>query len=181
MKKLIPETLETKRLIITNSKIEECDELQKICESWDDKKLIEGSNIEPDYIYKCITEGDLPPVTNASRENYKLKSIYLKDNGKLIGFTDLYFGYPKEKTIWISLFLISKDFRKKGYAQEVIECISKEGRTAEYEKIGIGVHLKNWRGLRFWTKSGFDRVVGIFGDEDYSENTYAVIGLEKNL
>lgn len=79
------------------------------------------------------------------------------------------------------MFLISKEYQKKGYAQEVIEFISSEGIKTEYEKIGIGVHLKNWKGLRFWTKSGFDKVLGIYGDDMYSKNTYALIGLEKNI
>lgn len=172
---------ETKRLIITDSIIEECNELQKICESWDDKEIIEGTDFEHDYIYKCITEGDLPPSPNASKENYRLKSIFLKDTSILIGFTDIYYGYPSKNSIWISLFIIDKKFRNNGYAQEIINFISNECKKEGYKKIGIGVHLKNWRGLRFWTKVGFDKVLGIFGDDTYSKSTYALIGLEKSL
>lgn len=181
MERIIPEKYETKRLIINNASMQECEKLQKICGTWDDKKLIEGSEYENDYIYTCLTKGDLPPIPNASRENYRLKSIYLKEIGTIIGFFDLYYGYPSTNTIWISMFLISKDHQKNGYAQEVIEFISTEGIKTNYEKIGIGVHLKNWRGLRFWTKAGFDKVFSIFGDDIYSESTYALIGLEKNI
>lgn len=161
--------------------IEACDELQRICETWDDKKLMEGTEIEPDYIYKCITEGDLPPMPSADKENYRLKAIYLKDTEQLIGFTDLYYGYPSEDTIWISLFMIDKEFRRNGYAKEAIDFLSAEFENSRYKKIGIGVHLKNWRALRFWTNAGFDQVLGIFGDAKYSENTFALIGLEKVL
>lgn len=181
MKRIITEKWETNRLILVDAIIEECNELQKICETWDDKKLIEGTDFEPDYIYKCITEGDLPPMPNANKENYRLKSIYLKDIGNLIGFTDIYYGYPSEDTIWISLFMIDKEFRKNGYAQEVIDFITTECIKDGYKKIRIGVRLKNWRGLKFWTKAGFDKVFGIFGDETYSESTFALMGLEKRL
>lgn len=181
MKKIIAEKGETNRLIVADSLIEECNELQKICETWHDKKLIEGSVFEPNYIYKCLTEGDLPPAPDANKEYYRLKSIYLKDAGKLIGFSDIYHGFPSEETAWISIFLIGKQFRKNGYAQEFINYISAECVKNGYKKIGIGVHLKNWRALRFWTQVGFNKVFGVFGDNDYSENTFAMIGLEKSL
>lgn len=181
MKKCIPNKGETKNLIISDSLVEECNDLQNICVRWDDKSIIEGSDFEADYIYKCITEGDLPPVPDATKENYRFKSIYLKENKNLIGFTDMYYGFPSVDTVWISLFIVDKDFRKKGYAQETVNYISKECTKIGYKKIGIGVHLKNWRGLRFWTKAGFDRVSGVFGDEIYSEKTFALIGLEKIL
>ena len=178
---IVSEKDETKRLIITDSIIEESDELQAICNKWDDKFIIEGSNFESDYIHKCLTEGDLPPIPDASKDYYKLKSIYLKDTGKLIGFSDIYYGFPSEETAWISIFIIDKQFRKKGYAQEAIDFISDECVKKGYKNIGIAVHLKNWSALRFWTKAGFNRVMTVFGDNGYSEKAYALIGLEKSL
>ncbi|MBK6966639.1 MAG: GNAT family N-acetyltransferase [Bacteroidales bacterium] len=172
---------ETERLLITDAFIEECDELQEICETWDDKKLMEGEDFEPGYIRKCLTEGDLPPIPGASKENYRLKSFHLKESGRLIGFTDLYFGYPTEKTAWISIFLISKVHRKEGFAQEAIEAISTECIRAGFDQIGIGVYLKNLRGLRFWIKAGFREVTGISADAGNGENAFALIRLIKKL
>ena len=43
------------------------------------------------------------------------------------------------------------------------------------------MNLKNWKGLRFWTKAGFDKVIGIYGDKVYNQNAFALIGLEKIL
>lgn len=177
----ISERDETKRLIISESIIEECNELQVICDKWNDKLIIEGSNFESDYIYKCLTEGDLPPKPNANKDYYRLKSIYVKATGELIGFYDIYYGFPSDETAWISIFIIDKQFRKNGYAQEAIDFISEESIKRGYRKIGIGVHLKNWRALRFWTKAGFDKISGIFGDDTYSESTFSLIGLEKDL
>lgn len=173
--------IETARLFISDATLDECDELQSICESWDDKKLMEGDDFDPDFIEKCLTVGDLPPLPDATKDNYRLKSIRLKDSEKLIGFTDLYFGYPDKDTAWISIFMISKDYRKSGYAQEAIESVFTECTSDNFKNIGIGVFLKNWRGLRFWTKAGFTEVLGISGDADYSENTFAFIRLMKRL
>lgn len=170
-----------KTIKISDSTLNECNNLQSICDSWVDKKLIEGTEFEPNYIYNCLTNGDLPPIPNASKSLYRLKSIYLKHTDELIGFTDLYFGYPANDTAWISIFMIHKKFRNKGYAQEAIAILSEECRLLGFKKIGIGVYLKNWRALRFWTKVGFNKITSISGDKDYSEKSFARIGLEKSL
>ncbi len=175
------EKTETTRLIIADADPALCDELQEICETWDDKKRMEGEDFEPGYIRKCLTEGDLPPIPGASKENYRLKSFQLKESGRLIGFTDLYFGYPTEKTAWISIFLISKVHRKEGFAQEAIEAISTECSRAGFDQIGIGVYLKNLRGLRFWIKAGFREVTGISADAGNGEDEFALIRLVKIL
>jgi ribosomal protein S18 acetylase RimI-like enzyme len=77
--------------------------------------------------------------------------------------------------------MISKDYRKSGYAQEAIDSIFTECSKAGFKNIGIGVFLKNWRGLRFWTKAGFTEVTGISGNAEYSENTFAFIRLLKSI
>ncbi|KAB2866943.1 MAG: GNAT family N-acetyltransferase [Bacteroidales bacterium] len=111
---------------ITDSTMNECSDLQNICESWVDKVLIEGYEFESTYIYNCLTKGDLPPIPNASKSLYRLKSIYIKQTDELIGFTDLYFGYPTNDSAWISIFVIHEKFRNNGYAQEAIAILTEE-------------------------------------------------------
>jgi len=181
MSDILSSKIETERLIISNAVLEECGDLEKVLLSWTDKKLIEGSDSESGYFEKCIKDGDLPPIKEANKCNYRLKSIYLKGENKLIGYFDLYFGFPSTDCVWISIFVIDGAFRKEGYAQEVINKLSNECKKNGFPKIGIGVFLNNWRALRFWTKAGFDKVFGIFCDGEYQENKYAAIGLEKIL
>ena len=181
MVKTIAEMGETKNLNIMNATLAECAQLQRIAESWVEKRELEGENVPTNYIHKCLTNADLPPIPDARQEYFRLKSITLKDSGKQLGFIELYFGYPTKETIWIANLVLAKEYQKNGYGQEVIEYISKEASKAEFKKVGIGVYLKNWSALRFWTKSGFDQISGIYGDKVYSENTFALIGLEKNL
>lgn len=173
--------LETERLIISTALIHECSGLQTICDSWLDKMKIEGSNFEPDYINKCFSQGDLPPIPKANTSAYSLISIKKKETMELIGFLDLYFGYPKAGAAWISIFMIHDKFRNNGYAQETIHMILEECKLLGYKKIGIGVYLKNWRALRFWIKVGFNSITNIKGDKDYSEDSFARIELMMNL
>lgn len=51
----------------------------------------------------------------------------------------------------------------------------------EYKEIRINVALKNWSALRFWHKTGFDKINGVFGDKEYSEQSYSSIELVKYL
>lgn len=181
MDKQISDKIETSRLVITDAKMVECETLQKIGEGWEDKVLVEGKPFEPGYICRCLVEGDLPPILNASILNYRLKSIFLKENDALIGFIDLYLGYPSENTAWISLMVLDTHFRGNGYAKEVMDVIAQECRIIGFKNIGIGVYLKNWSALKFWTKIGFDKITGISGDKDFGENSFAIVKLEKKL
>ena len=169
------------RIVIKDSRLEECERLQDLCASWKEKKLTEGEDFEADYVYKCLTQGDLPPIPDANKSNYRFKSIYLKTDDHLIGFFDLYFGYPRQDVVWISMFMIDPKYRKQKYGQEVLEMIGHSICQKGYKKIGLGVHLKNWQALRFWTHVGFNHVTGIYGDKIYGDDNFAVMGLEKDL
>ena len=104
MREYISKLIETKNLIIKDTNMNDCGELQHICSTWEDKELLEGDSFEPNHILKCLTEGDLPPIQNASKKNYCLKSIYSKHYCCIIGFIDIYHGYPKSDTLWVSMF-----------------------------------------------------------------------------
>ena len=177
----ISENFETESLWIRSAVTGDVEVLSAICDSWDDKELLEGEPFDDDFIRKSIEEGDLPPLPDASIENYRIKTIFRKDTEDVVGFFDFYCGYPSANCIWMGIFLIDKKHRKNGYAQEVINFIAEEGKKAGYEKSGIGVYLKNWTGLRFWTKSGYDKVIGIYGDKQFGEEAFSLVGLEKKF
>ena len=172
---------ETENLLISDALAGDCGALERVALSWSDKKLIEGYDLEKGYFEKCINQGDLPPVTNANKRNYRLKAIYLKKEKSLIGFFDLYYGYHSADCVWISIFVIDSPFRKQGYAQEVISFLKRRCKSEGFLKIGIGVYLNNWRALRFWTKAGFVKIMGVNCDGDYQKNKFATIKLELDL
>ncbi|MFN3556674.1 MAG: GNAT family N-acetyltransferase [Bacteroidales bacterium] len=169
------------RVTLADASMDECDALQQICHTWEDKEYLEGSAFEKDYIRQCLAHGDLPPIPGASIENYRLKSIRLVTSRQLVGFSDIYLGYPDEQTAWISIFLIDTKFRKQGYAREALEQIAHYCAGMGYESLAIGVHLKNWRALRFWYSAGFTSIWGISGDKDYANDAFAVIKLGKKI
>ncbi|HOV27296.1 MAG TPA: hypothetical protein PK566_13200 [Pseudobacteroides sp.] len=79
MRDILKGKIETERLILSDAVYEECSALEKVLKSWTDKNLIEGSDTESGYFEKCIKDGDLPPIEGASKDNYRLKSFYLKE------------------------------------------------------------------------------------------------------
>ncbi|OFY44063.1 MAG: hypothetical protein A2X18_08050 [Bacteroidetes bacterium GWF2_40_14] len=181
MKSIISEHFETNRIIIRNATSEDIGELRSICENWVDKKDIEGDLFDNNYIENCLSSGDLPPISCANKDYYRFKSICSKENSKIIGFFDIYHGYPTADTIWISILVIKSEIQHNGYGREVIEFISKEAKEKKYTSIGIGVHLKNWKGIRFWSINGFDKIKRISGDKNYSVNNFSIMFLEKSI
>lgn len=172
-------SLKTEDLILKDAVIQDEAELKRVCDSWDDKELLEGSTFDNDYIRKGILEGDLPPIPNANQNQHRFKSISL--DGKIIGLIEMYLGYPTNNVLWIGMLIIDKEYQSKGYAKEVIEFINNELKTTAYQKIGIGVYLKNWRGLNFWIKQGFIKINKMYGDKEYSEHNHAIIALMKEV
>ncbi len=172
---------DSEKIQLSFSVMEECETLQHICDNWIEKEEIEGYSFENDYIYKCLTSGDLPPIANATKEAYQLLSVYSIETNELVGFTDIYFGYPDELTAWISILIITKEHRNKGFAQEVISLLSTRCKKEGFKKLGIGVYLNNWRALRFWTKAGFNTITGIKGEKDFNADSFARIMLEKMI
>ena len=176
---LSPALGETERLIITDSIMDECVALQKLNEISDYIADWVGWKTPPNYVYKCLTEGYLPP--GGKKEQFQSKSIYIKSTQQLIGFSELYYGYPAKDVFYIGWLFINPDYQNNGYAQEFVNYIIGEAAKLGFTESRIGVHLKNWPALRFWTQLGFDKILGIVGDKEYSEKTFSIIRLQKKF
>ncbi|MCH4886125.1 GNAT family N-acetyltransferase [Acidaminobacter sp. JC074] len=151
--------------------LELADDLQKIYESWTDKEAITGHACEEGYMSKAIHHEDLPPIEGASKDNHHVY-VYYKDD-KLIGFTDVYIGYPDSSCLWIGLMIVDKNYRKLGYGREMIETLIK--KYPSYH-LGIGVDTKNLSGLKFWHKQGFNDLFAVHVNEGFG-----VLGLRRNV
>jgi diamine N-acetyltransferase len=176
---LIPSQGGTERLVIKNSTMEECTELQLLNEISDYTENWIGRRTEPYYVLKCLTKGCLPP--GGKQEFYQAKSIYLKDSRQLIGFSELYHGYPEKEIFYIGWLFIHPDHQHNGYAQEFVNYVVCEASKIGFTEARIGVQLKNWPALRFWTQLGFDKILGTVGDKDHSEKTFSVLRLQKRF
>jgi GNAT superfamily N-acetyltransferase len=170
---------ETNRLLIKNSLISECKQLQKINEASDYIEQWVGWKTPEDYAFKTLTEGNLPP--GGSRERFEAKSIYLKQTCDLIGVVELYHGYPEEEVLCVGWLFIDRNYQHNGYAKEILDYISTEARRMGYKKMRAGIALKNWPALRYWYKNGFNKIMDIVGDEEHTEKTFASVILERDV
>lgn len=125
----------------------------------------------------CLTVGDLPP--NGTKDNYEILSIYEGKN--LIGFITLYKGFPSKTIMYICFIYISKENRYRGYGKELVDSLSVYFKKKEFKAIRIAVSLKNWNGIKFWYKCGFNKITKVNVEESFSEDNYGCIELEKSI
>lgn len=169
-------------MIITDTTLEDVPGLQVIYDalaymgSWsgptDDDKVEQPILLHFEY-------GNLPP--GGHRDRGRMQSLRLKNTGDLIGYLELYHGYPVPAIAWIGVFAIAPAFQQNGYGQEVIHRLSDALQACGYHSIRLLVAVKNWPGLRFWIKTGFTHIIGFQGDRVYSDNSFAELNLEKIL
>lgn len=171
---------ETERLIAKTAVKEECLRMAEIQASWKEAFLMTGdSDSSIEYFIKAISEGHLPP--EGQKENYNILAIYIKETNEIIGILELYYGYPNKEHLWVGQLLIEENQRKMGFGKEIIKGLECETKQSDFSKMSIGVHLKNWPALRFWHSMGFDKITKITGDFVYSQNTFSIMRLEKEL
>lgn len=176
---LLPARGETDRLIIRDAVFDECEKLQTLNEASDYLEKWVGWKTPDDYALRTFAEGNLPP--GGKKEFFRLKTICLKDTSEIVGTIELYHGYPTEDSLCIGWMFIHPAHQKHGYALEAFKYLAGEASKSNFNKIRLGVHLKNWPALRFWYKSGFDRIAGIIGDAEHSEVSNATMILEYTI
>ena len=179
--KTIPKKWDTERLILSDTVGSDMKGLQAVYEDhFKETWVRKGLKMEPDYMKKYIAKPELPP--KGKKEDQRLQTIRLKKDKSIIGYLDVYHGYPKKDIFWIGdLFLIANAQGKK-YGQEAIEgLIGEVNKLKTYHYMRCNVALKNWSGIRFWNKMGFSKIVGYLGDKQYSADNFADIALEMSL
>jgi diamine N-acetyltransferase len=172
----LPTHWETTHLAVDDSQLDENLDLQRICDAC--AYIDEWTGLSDRPILSILRSGDLPP--GGSKEFFRLQSIRLLSTHQLIGYLNIYHGYPSDDIFWIGMFGIDPQFQGQGYGQELISRLVELVREINgYSKIRLGVALKNWPAIRFWVNAGFDRIFKISGDKTCSTNTYAFLYLEK--
>lgn len=171
---------QTERLSVADSRTEEIDALQGVYDAcayigeWCGE-----SDDSTDAIKQTLAGEHLPP--NGSKEFCRLQSVRTKKND-LVGYLELYHGFPDATTFWIATLAIDVPFQHQKYGQEVIYGLVEQIKALNcYREIGIAVGAKNWPALRFWTQCGFDRIGKFEGDKICSDKTFANFWLYKQL
>lgn len=176
---LIPKEWNTNRLPICDLVENEISIVQDIFQTSTYMNEWDGQQYDPDHIRKCLVEGNLPP--GGTLENYRIQTIRITENQTPIGLISLYHGYPTEHSLYLEFLYIHKDLQKLGFGQELIHKFSSLVFNLEYKEIRINVSTKNWPAIRYWIKSGFNKVNGLYGDPNYSETSFANLELMMTL
>ncbi len=178
----LPSQWTTQRLRMKDSTPDDVPELQKIydacayTEEWTGLTADEAE--QP--ILSALLGRDLPPY--GSPEFSRLQSVELNGTSQTIGYLQMYHGYPTADVFWVATIAIHPHFQGMQYGQELVCGLIREvGELRDFGRIRLGVALKNWPALRFWTQAGFDKIVGIKGDKIHSDKTFAFVILEKPL
>ena len=172
---------QTMGLAVTDSSLEEVDALQSIYDScayigpW-----CGDGDRDPDQMRKSLSGEHLPP--EGSKNLCRLQSVRLIKDETLVGYLELYHGYPDATIFWLATLAIHVSFQHQGLGRELIAGLVKQIESLNhYSEIGIGVGLKNWPALRFWISCGFDRITKFDGDSVCTDKTFANLWLCKQL
>ena len=180
---LLPTQWATQRLRVKDSTPDDVPELQKIydaCAYIEEWTGLTATDETEQPILSALMGGDLPP--NGSKEFFRLQSVELSGTSQLIGYLQMYHGYPTADVFWVATLAIHPRFQGMGYGQELVCGLTKAvSELGDFGTIRLGVALKNWPALRFWTQAGFDKIVGIKGDKIHADKTFAFVTLEKSL
>ncbi|WP_231584368.1 GNAT family N-acetyltransferase [Paenibacillus dauci] len=175
----IPKSWNTDRLSISDLTKQEVPIIQDIYQTSTYMNAWDGREYDPDHIRKCLINGNLPP--EGLLENYRIQTIRITENQQPIGLISLYHGYPVEHSLYLEFLYIHGDIQKQGFGQEIIKEFSSVVAELGYKEIRINVSTKNWPALRYWIKSGFSEVNGIYGDSIYSESSFSNLELMMTL
>lgn len=168
-------------IVVREAAIEDKNRLNEICDSWEQKAKFEGEAFAPDYIENCIFgRDDLPPIESASVKNYAFRVIG-NTKGQTVGFMNFYHGYPDECCLWIGMFVIDKEYWNQHYGSKAMDSLIGIAKENGWGRLGLGVYLKNWQGLRFWVNQGFQEIGGVYGDREFSDTAFSLISLYRNI
>lgn len=177
--RLIPKSWNTNRLTASDLIESEVPTVQAIFETSTYMNAWDGRKYDPDHVRKCLEEGNLPP--QGILENYRIQTITITESRTPIGLISLYHGYPHEQSLYLEFLYIHKDVQKQGFGQEIIQNFASIISELGYKEIRINVSTKNWPALRYWIKSGFNQVNGIYGDSYYAETHFSNLELMMTL
>lgn len=77
----------------------------------------------------------------------------LKD--KAVALLSIFEGYPETDTLYIGLFLVNEDFKRKSIGTKIIGALIDEAFNTKYNSIKLSVQDNNISGCSFWRKLGF--------------------------
>ena len=125
-----------------------------------------------------ILEPEFP--MNGIKDNTRLECVY-DENNEMINYCHYYKNYENNNTIFLGGFYIKKSKQRNGLGKKILKMYEEQWKKEGYTKIILQVDIKNWVGIRFWFKNGYNKIINWIGDLEYSDKNYAMIRLEKTI
>lgn len=101
---------------------------------------------------KVLNKKCLPPKKNA--DCFNLYLINNQQTDKAMGLLALYHKWPNDHTLFIGIFYIDEDYKKRGYGTEILNTLCEHVKPF-YENLMIRVHKINQYKPEFFFKNGF--------------------------
>lgn len=102
--------------------------------------------------------------------------------GDIIGYFCIDLYYPDEKSAYLPILFISPSARHNGIGREIMAALKARLLETGFERIRLGVSLRNWAAIAFWLRQGFDKITKISRNGDLDQpGRYALIELECDL
>lgn len=178
MDNTIPNAWCTVRLSVADVRHDDIQAAQALYEKSAFMQEWTGQRLDPQYVHHCVYDGNLPP--NGHLDNFKIQAIR-DTTDRFIGLLVLYHGHPHSRCAYITLLFFDPGLQRHGLGKDLVQELFSRLKRLGYNEVRANVQLKNWPGLRFWTKVGMTTITGIYGDSDYSKDTYADIELSRQL
>lgn len=114
----------------------------------------------------------LPPTKEATDKYF----IGIFDGDFLVAVMDLIDKYPDDRTVFIGLFMVSKNCQRKGVGTYIVKALSKTLGAEGYKRIRLGYVKTNLSARNFWLKQGFQPM-----GAEFARELYTVVEAEKTL
>ncbi len=121
----------------------------------------------------------LPP--NGSSEFARMTLLTHRESGQPAGLAATYTGYPRESACWLGLFLLHPDFRRQGLGREFVAAYHAECALQGYDRVGLGVSLRNQSGMKFWVEMGYRQISSMTMDGEKEPGRPGMLGLWQTL
>lgn len=96
----------------------------------------------------------LPPNIGSDSKFY----IGFYNNDKLEAIMDYIEGYPSGKIIWIGLFMVDGNLKRRGIGRNIMSGFLGSISDSDFKSVQLGVIEANFKAKQFWESFGFNEI-----------------------
>ena len=100
------------------------------------------------------------------------------EDKRIIGYIELYPGFPTKDNVYISLFYITEANKNKTVSEDILLHLLAEFTNQSFKTISVSTSLKTWHDLAFWQGCGFDTILSVEADPSHINSSYGRVELQ---